>query len=177
MTGMRLLQASALLSAARNGVIAKLNQESQTGDPIAGLASLSLRTSMRNQLPCKVQALSKKNSTVRVELALADDASLFSRITRESAQLLGLHPGQRVLALCKATAVRVAQHLEVQDGFNLMSGRVTRASVSKNDSEIGLHLPSGLQLVGFAHSGHGLRKRDTAMASIEESGVVIAISG
>ena len=114
---------------------------------------------------------------MRIELELADGSSLFSKITRESSQLLGLHPGQNVLALCKATAVRVAQHLERQDGFNLLHGKVSRASASKSDSEIGLHLPSGLQLVGFAHSGHGLRKQDSAMASIDESGVVIATSG
>ena len=176
-TGMRLLHASALLNAARNSVIATLNQASQPGDSILGLDSLSLRTSMRNQLPCKIKALGKKNASVRVELELADASSLFARITRESAQLLGLHPGQRVLALCKATAVCVAQHLERQDGYNLLSGKVSRASASKSDSEIGLHLPSGLQLVGFAQSGHGLRKQDSAMACIEESGIVIATSG
>ena len=176
-TGIRLLQASALLSAAKNSVIATLNRASQPGDSISGLVALSLRTSMRNQLPCKIKAFEKKNASVRIELELADGSSLFSKITRESSQLLGLHPGQNVLALCKATAVCVAQHLEYQDGFNLLHGKVSRASASKSDSEIGLHLPSGLQLVGFAHSGHGLRKQDSAMASIDESGVVIAITG
>jgi len=36
---------------------------------------------------------------------------------------------------------------------------------------------NGLQLVGFAATAHGLKLRKAAMASVEESGVVVAVPG
>lgn len=71
----------------------------------AAVAGLGLRTSLRNQLPCRVSTLQRQGSLVRVGLRLADDSVICSRITRESAELLALAPGLGVLALCKATAL------------------------------------------------------------------------
>lgn len=176
-TGKRLLQASDLLNAARSDVIAGLNGSGGSAVSVHGVASLGLRTSMRNQLPCKVSALRKKSPSLRVELALPDGTALFSTITSESAQLLGLHPGQPVLALCKATAVTVAARLDRREGFNTLEGVINRTSRASGRAEVGLQLTCGLQLVGFGDAGHGLKARAKAMAQIEESGVVIAVAG
>ena len=121
-TGQRLLQASELLNAARDEVIAGLNRAPDSSGSLSGLTSLGLRTSMRNQFPCRVKSLRRKSPAIRVELELPDGRSLYSRITSESAQLLGLHPGQNVLALCKATAVVVAAELDPREGFNTLAG-------------------------------------------------------
>ncbi len=71
------------------------------------LTLLGLRTSMRNQLPCTVEAISEQGPMVCVSLVLPDRQIVHSNITSESMQLLGLAPGQTVIAMCKATAVRV----------------------------------------------------------------------
>jgi molybdate transport system regulatory protein len=142
-----------------------------------GLAALGLRTSMRNQLPCVVQALRMQAGAMRVELSLADGTSLFSRITRESAQLLALRQGQDVLALCKATAVGVAATARAAPGRNLLPGTVSRASRAAGGGEVALALAGGLQLIGFAGPASGLKVRGGAVAWVDESAVAIAVPG
>jgi molybdate transport system regulatory protein len=102
---------------------------------------------------------------------------LFSRITRESAELLALHPGQSALALCKATAVEVSRAGDSAQGRNLLQGRVTRASRAAAGGEVALELESGLQLVGFAGPGSGLKMHSPAVAYVDESAVVVALAG
>ena len=124
--GQQLLQAAELMNQARAQVLAQIAGARDSLVSTPGLAALGLRTSMRNQLPCTVKRLKPQGPAMRVELALADGTALFSRITRESAQLLALHPGQAVLALCKATAVTVAAPDQAPRGGNLLHGRATR---------------------------------------------------
>ena len=187
--GWRVLEAAALLDQARAQVLAVL-EPGATGmhggmhggvHAGPGLAALALRTSMRNQFPCEVHSLFSTGGRVRVGLALGkgppEGQLLFARITRESAQLLELARGRQVLALCKATAVRVAAHLTAAEGRNLLGGEVQRASRAAAGGEVALWLAGGISLVGFAEAGHGLRAGGSAVASIEESGVVIAVLG
>ena len=191
--GWRVLEAAALLDQARAQVLAVLEPGAtrvhagmhagvHSGVHAGpGLAALALRTSMRNQFPCEVHSLFSTGGRVRVGLALGkgppEGRLLFARITRESAQLLELARGRQVLALCKATAVRVAAHLTAAEGRNLLGGEVQRASRAAAGGEVALWLAGGISLVGFAEAGHGLRAGGSAVASIEESGVVIAVLG
>ena len=177
--GRQLLQAADLMQAARVQVLSQMEQMARgtaasVGAP--GLAALGLRTSMRNQLPCSVKALKPQGQAIRVELVLSDGGSLFSRITRESAQLLGLHVGLPVLALCKATAVTVAAVGRAAAGRNLLHGRATRVSRAAAGGEVALALPGELHLVGFASPGHGLKVGSAAVACVDESAVVIALA-
>jgi molybdate transport system regulatory protein len=173
--GERLLIASDRLHAARKSVLQKLDRETKERAEVPNLSALGLRTSMRNVFPCKVGKLKKLGASLRVELVLGDGATFFSRITRESAELLGLFSGLAVLLLCKATAVTVASQLDKREGYNLLQGKVTRTTSSARGGEISLQLASGLQLVGFAEAGHGLKKGQMANAAIEESAVVVAV--
>jgi len=175
--GRQLLRAAELLAQARARVLAQLADEPEGALPASGLAALGLRTSMRNQLPATVQALQRQGAAIRVALTLADGTPLAARITRESAQLLALRPGQAVLALCKATAVAVAADAAPQAGRNRLPGRVARASRAAAGGEVALTLPSGLQLVGFAGAGSGLKLRGPAVACVDESAVVVAVAG
>lgn len=170
--GRQLLYAAARLSEARAAVLTQLEH----GPASAGILALGLRTSMRNQLPCKIRRLGMAGASLRVELELADGRALCSRITAESGQLLGLYPGQAVLALCKATAVEIAQQLPAREGFNLVHGQISRTAEA-GGGETGLQLAGGLQLVGFAGPAHNLSHGDAAMASVDESGIVLAIAG
>jgi molybdate transport system regulatory protein len=138
---------------------------------------MALRTSMRNQFPCTVKSLSSTAGLVRVGLELPSAGLLYSRITRESAQLLQLQAGLRVLALCKATAVRVALRIGQAESRNVVAGIVSRASRSALGAEVALQLEGGVSLVGFCDPGQRLKAGQQAMASIEESGVVVAVSG
>jgi molybdate transport system regulatory protein len=175
--GEQLLHAADALSSARDQVLARLAGQG-TG---ASLAALGLRTSMRNQLPCTVVAVRTQGQAMRIELQLEGGAVLRSRITKESAQLLGLHAGQSVLALCKATGVQVmadgkASVKAVETG-NLLRGVVARASRSAVGGEVALDLEAGLRLVGFCAPGTVLKLRSAAVAKFDESAVVIAVAG
>lgn len=179
--GKQLLQAADLLNSARLHVLAQMAEATETQTKAHSdsprFAALTLRTSMRNQLPCVVKALKNRGQAVRVELSFPDGTPLFSRITKESAELLGLHPGQEVLALCKATAVRISQTEDRSGDSNFLAGRVKRASRAVAGGEVAIELSSGMQLVGFAGSESGLRAGASAMAQVDESAVVIALAG
>jgi len=74
--GQRVLQAADELARARQDVLARLGSSGDAaGRP--GMAALALRTSMRNQFPCTVGALSPHTGLVRVKLLLADGGTLF----------------------------------------------------------------------------------------------------
>lgn len=173
--GQQVLQAADALQQARARTLADL--AARPGADVQR-AALALRTSMRNQFPCVVTSVRPAQGMVRVRLSLAEGLVLHSRITRESAQLLGLQAGLPVLALCKATAVVVAAAVapgELRPGSNQVSGTVIRAP--RGAGEVGLQLPTGLRLVGFAAAGHGLRSGQPAQAWLDESAVVLALPG
>jgi molybdate transport system regulatory protein len=173
--GLQLLAAADELAQARGQVLARLQQ----GGAQKALAPLSIRTSMRNQLPCQVQALEGQGQIVRVRLKLADGSVLASRITRESAELLGLEEGLAVYALCKATAVSVRRPADApaKEQANRLPGRAGRVSRGESGDEVAATLDAGLQLVGFAPAASGLRAGSRVVMAVEESAVVIALAG
>ena len=172
--GQQVLQAATLLAHARSQLLSQLSSNAPTG-----LSALSLRTSMRNQLPCQVQSLKKTGQVVCVTLNLGQDQTLAARITRESAQLLDLQVGQAVLALCKATAVRVqatAPKGSKAQGLNILHGQATRMARATHNAEVSVQLPSGVQVVGFADHTTNLKKNHPAVVLIDEAAVVIALA-
>ena len=234
--GLQLLAAAGQLEQARCQVLARLQPDAGLGtgpDSGAGLRAgagtwglpslnqLSVRTSMRNQLPCQVYSLQGTGHIVRVTLKLKlnltlassvsllktraiaasrspgalADVSLVSHITRESAELLALRPGQAVLALCKATAVTVSRAATLSrtpsgkallasapasalvSAGNVLAGRATRVSRGETGDEVSLALSAGLQLVGFAPPGSGIRVGSKVLAHVDEAAVVVALAG
>jgi len=93
--GARLTQAAHELLAAADTLARERSNAAQGSGAHQAAAQLSVRTSMRSQWPCVVTALRRQGSIVDVVLAARGDEALLalSRITRESAQLLGLAPG------------------------------------------------------------------------------------
>lgn len=170
--GEQLLAAADELAQARARVLARL----QAGAAGPALAPLSIRTSMRNQLPCRVAGLDENGPLVRVRLSLPGGSPLASRITRESAQLLGLREGLDVYALCKATAVKVRKGASAAAG-NRLAGRAVRVSRGESGDEVAAALDAGLQLVGFAPAGSGLRSGSRVTMAMDEAAVVIALPG
>lgn len=171
--GARLLRAAEQMDAARHDVLARIN------DP-AAQALAAPRTSMRNHLPCTVARLDSAgpgDPLVRVVLALPEGGEMTSLITRESAQLLGLVPGFDLLALCKATAVRIGPWGDDASpaDANRLPGRVLRAARGTRHDELTLTLAGDLQLVGFAAHPNRLRAGSRAQAQVEPSAVVLAL--
>ncbi len=187
--GERLLDAAHQMDTARRGVLERFNEPSATA--LAGP-----RTSMRNHLPCRVARLESdgaRDPMVRVVLSLADGGQLASLITRESAELLALAIDLPVLALCKATAVRVlapepdpkpqpprpsrAPRLAEPPthAVNRLPGKIGRLSRGVQRDEAVVTLDGGLQLTGFAARPNRLRSGSRVVAELDESAVVIAL--
>jgi molybdate transport system regulatory protein len=178
-TGVQLLEAADTLNTLRQQALAQLAQGGSKQAEAPRLAGLGLRTSMRNQLPCQVVALRQVGRASRVQLRLPDGSTLLSKITRESAELLGLRAGTELLALAKATAVLVqalppAAEIKAP-AHNHLPGRVARVARAASGDEVVLTLASGLQLVGFAAPGTGLKTGESAQAVLDESAVVLAV--
>ncbi|MEO6973675.1 MAG: TOBE domain-containing protein [Rhodoferax sp.] len=178
--GQHLLAMAEELEQARALVLARFRQ--QGSDPQAAgtspaLAQFPVRTSMRNQLPCKVLALDLQGQIVQVRLQLAGGAALVSRITVESAELLGLREALPVLALCKATAVLAGRvtAIEAARADNLLLGRASRVARGQSGDEVAAQLDGGLQMVGFAAVASGLRSGNRVAMTVSESAVVIAL--
>lgn len=201
--GRQLLAAADAMAQARSAVLSRWQAAPHTGP---ALARLAVRTSMRNQLPGVVEQLVVQGQIVAVHLRLglgldfAEDASapgtarakaapaaLVSRITRESAELLGLQPGLAVQALCKATAVRVerggrmaspaglAVAGELQ-GAHRLPARATRVVRGAWGDEVSAELAGGLHMVGFAAPGSGLRVGSPVVVVVEDNAVVLALA-
>lgn len=201
--GTRLLALADALALARAQVLARFGMDGEGGDAVASdghapatsAAGLGLRTSMRNQLPCRVVQVEVLAAGVKVAVSLQtpSGATLVSSVTRESADLLGLVPGLPVLALCKATAVTVQaaeadQRLEAAtdaagqaawQGLCVLRGRVSEAVAAGGDGtqEVSLLLPGGGLWTGFAGQGEVFRAGDEAQAVFAPSAVVIGLSG
>jgi len=192
--GVQLLAAAGQLELARNQVLARLQQ-----DTPSWLNPLSVRTSMRNQLPAQVQSLQTRGNIVQVAMALVPGSAqatnkvqtlqMTSRITLESAELLALKPGLAVLVLCKATAVSVsriagkaASATKPLRTGNVLVGRATRVSRGESGDEVSIALEAGLlavglQLVGFAPPASGIRVGSRVQARVDEAAMVVALVG
>ena len=175
--GTQLLEAAQLLKQARSSVLSTLEQRAGNALNLSGLVGLGLRTSMRNQLPCTIQSISHTAGTARVQLELANGAALVSKITIESAELLGLQAGMSALALCKATAVTVAAKIEAREGLNLIQGQVLSNAPTAPGSEVSVQLMTNLHLIGFYQGPQDLLPQQAVTAAVDESAVVIAIAG
>ena len=186
--GAHLLELADALDAARRDVHARWatggGDASVRAD--ATVARLAVRTSMRNQVPATIDALVTTGRTVSVQMQVGEGGAggaIAARITRESAELLGLETGMTVIALCKATAVRVTR-LDAatapatrRASGNRLAGSVASALHGEGGDEIAVTIAGGVQLVGFAPAGSGLRVRQRATATVDESAVVVALPG
>jgi molybdate transport system regulatory protein len=172
-------QGQELLALAKDLAAARLQVLARFAGGLQLASGLGLRTSMRNNLPCQVLQLimsTPGDPMVRVVLVLPQGAQLTSLITRESAELLDLQPGLALLALCKATALRVVPAHDGIDGSvaNHIMGKVARLSRGSQRDEVVMTLPGELQLVGFADHPNRLRVGSKVCAQVEENAVVLA---
>lgn len=180
--GQKLLSIADVLSRTRDQVFASFTaSHGSLSRALPMLSSMGVRTSMRNVLPCRVDKLEVQGQMVRIRLKLSGasvESVLVSRITKASAELLGLKKNQNVLALCKATAVQVsALRADLpQSSMQYLPGEAVRVSRGSAGDEVSLLLDSGLQLVGFAPPSSGLKAKARVNAVLDEAAVVIALA-
>ena len=180
--GEQLLKLADALAQARQQVLSRFSQGSQLA------SGFGLRTSMRNQLPCRVlqcEPASPEDPMVWVQLRTPGGAGLTASVTRESADLLGLAPGLEVLALCKATAVTVlsaARAATVVKGDAAaqrcsLEGRVERVAKGADRDEVVLALEGGGHWVGFAPHPFTARAGARAVATMPYAALVVGLPG
>jgi molybdate transport system regulatory protein len=178
--GLQLLQLADELARARDAVLARFAGGAQLA------SGLGLRTSMRNQLPCRVVAVEPAapgDPAVWVHMQTAGGERLTSSITRESADLLGLAPGLEVLVLCKATAVRVQAAVVGRRGDSaaeeecVLSGTVERVAAGTQRDEVVLALAGGGHWVGFAPHPFAARVGEATSAHMAAAALVVGLSG
>ena len=186
--GRELLLAAEAIARLRSELLERL----QSGQQAAVQPNLGLLTSMRNQWPCTVLKVESMGAQIRVWLRAAAEAgadwTIAARITPESYELLGLAPGAQVLALCKATAVKVwlgrERPADSAQPINLWPAVVQRATygaatVSEDSTasdEAVCRLNWGAQMVGFAPAMSGLAAEDQVWLEVAESAVVVAVA-
>lgn len=183
--GQHLLQLADELARARSQVLARFSG----GKGLA--ASLGLRTSMRNQLPCEVVACelpARQDPQVQVHLRTAGGLMLVASLTRESADLLALSPGLPVLVMCKATAVRiqagargsapeVGPGATAEPGRCLLDGLVERVARGSERDEVVLALSGGGYWVGFADHPFAGEAGQPGWACMDASALVVGLPG
>lgn len=173
--GLQLLALADELARARESVLSRF----------AGGAALpmglGLRTSMRNQLPCRVEVvepLGQDDPTALVRLRTPGQAPLTSSVTRESVDLLALRAELEVLVLCKATAVSVGRgEVDEAQGRCVLHGHIERLARGRGRDEVVLSLDGGGQWVGFAEHPFAARKGQRAWASMLSSALVVGLAG
>lgn len=188
--GNALLRTAETMEHVRTEVLQRMRQ--QGGEAPLKLAQLGLMTSMRNQWPCHVLKVESLGGQIRVWLRAEGDTdaqwTIAARITPESYELLGLAPGAPVLALCKATAVKVwlgqEKPANALQSINLWPAYVHRVSHGSpgavDDPTAGdeavCRLSWGAQIVGFAPALSGLADGDGVWLEVPESSVVVAVA-
>ena len=175
--GKQLLKTADLLKKIREETLAQIKAGNKELSSTT-LSQLAIRTSMRNHLPCHVKKLEYSGQTVRVFLLLPGGEEIVSRITLASSELLSLKPEQKVLALFKATAVKIQpeESQRKKRGQNILTGKVTRQSKGEQEDEIAVEISNGLQLVGFSSEEDNIRTKSNVRAIFDESAVVIALT-
>ena len=176
--GLALLEAADHLAQARAEAVAQVQQPQVLGVPAA--THLTLRTSMRNQWPCTVQRVDVQAALAQVTATLAGGQLVHVRLTAASAELLALQPGQRVLAMAKATAIEVLSWRSDGDGAepvptNRWPGQVTRIAAGAWGDEVAVVLEGGVHMVGFAAPGSGLRRGRKVWLQLPAAAVVLAL--
>ena len=175
--GEQLLEAAQLLAQARNSVLSVLQKRQGNALNLSTLSGLGLRTSMRNQLPCRIQSIENRASAAWVRLELPNGALLLSKITQESAELLGLQVGMQALALCKASAVTVHANADGLAEHNQLWGEIRSPRDAEPGSELSVSLAPGTLVVGFSGHDATFHAGQHAVAWMDAAAVVIALPG
>lgn len=173
--GDAVLEAAAALNKVRTQILADI----ENGDvsKLAALSANTLRMSIRNIIPSVIEDMHGGLSMRKVRLKVCEGQFLRSSVTLESAQLLDLKEGKKVLALFKASAAAVSAAPLPEDSYCKLTGQVSRMPPKGKGGEVTLRLANGFNVVGFAKGSENLNIGDEAHLFVAEQSVVIALLG
>lgn len=136
---LQVLQAQVLEAAEESGDLDLLNR-------------LTLRTSARNQLLGRIEAITAHGHNDSVRLRLAGDLFIEAQITHDSTVRLALTLGTDVVALIKAGWLELsAPEQPVTNGHNFLSGVIQDVTDAEGGPcEVRIALPSGQTLCALA---------------------------
>ena len=109
---------------------------------------LQLRTSARNQLFCKIQAMEKKGHRIMVSLDLGKQQYLRAMLTQMSVDEMGLSVGKQVIALMKAPIVSLS--VQRHEDKQMLEGVLQRIDIDEaGGAEITIELLSGQSMIAI----------------------------
>lgn len=144
-----------------------------------------MKVSARNVFQGKVTRLQAGAVNAEVEMELPSGERLVAVITMESAQNLGIAVDKEVIALVKAPWVMLMTddrgiRLSARNCLSGTVSSVSAASTGAVNAEIGLRLPSGLEIRAVvtreAAAELGLKPGVAATAVIKASNVILGVA-
>lgn len=140
---------------------------------------LSMRTSIRNQLPCLVRAVETDGVASDIELELEGGASILARVTAASCVELGLARGREAWVLVKAGKVVAGRQTPKQGGklSNVLAGTVMSVRRGAGTDEVVVRIEGGVDIVANALETKGpeLEVGEKVMLSFDGKDVIIAV--
>ena len=140
---------------------------------------LTMKTSARNALLCKVASLTKGAVNCEVALEFGGAGKLIAMISNHSAEELRLAPGGAVYALINPSFVIVAREDEVgrSSARNCLRGRVVSREDGAVNSELVIEIGDGKTIVATVTKESaeelGLKSGDRACALVKASHVIL----
>lgn len=114
---------------------------------------LQLRTSARNQLFCKIQALEKKGHYIMATLDLGEQQYLQAILTQNSIDEMGLSIGRQVIALLKAPMVSLSTTHNEQK--QMLEGVLQEVDADEaGGAELTVLLKSGQNMIAITNNAN-----------------------
>ena len=135
---------------------------------------LQLRSSARNQLSCRIQALEKKGHRIIAMLDLGDQQYLQAILTQKSIDEMKLSVGQQVFALMKAPMISLS-HTSDEQGMRLEGVLEAIDLDEAGGAELTIQLKSGQYLTAMIEDATQAPTRGSpAYALLDPKQVIIA---
>ena len=143
------------------------------------LSRLSLKLSARNQLVGTISAIQEDTVNVAIELTIKESDKIYSSITKNSYQELGLHLGESAIAIIKASSVLLSKTKPTIACENLLKGKIIQILSDTSNTEVTLELKSQSTITATiandAFEPLGLKINEEAYAFFKASNVILGV--
>ena len=142
---------------------------------------ISMRLSAKNVFYGIVREIRVENLLAEIRLELQSGKSIYSLITTESVETLGLVPGEGVYAVVKASSVMISSDVGAMrlSARNLLAGRVVSIRTDAVMGEVILDIGGGHTVAATVTAGGvqnlDINEGDEACAIIDASNVIIGV--
>jgi len=148
------------------------------GDLANFLRSSNLRTSTRNQFRGKISKITRGAVNTEIELNISDSVSIVAQVTNDSARKMKFKKGAYGIALIKSSWIILSKDLSVvTSARNKLTGKVSKVSKGKINSEISLDLGDGKTLCSIitnqSANSMKIKSGDAACALFKASSVIL----